>query len=261
MTDSRKAWEIHEENCFNYLIENFGDNAEFHLHLGADSTTSDIEVTTPSQQFYIEVKLSPAQCGQFVLLDNGEEFQYSQRNKTPYNKQTGIIIDYMNQHIEDFRAAGTRGQKIELPEKILSQWVQETYAARNVEFFITNEFNIVPIEDFDQHFNVTATYRAKRSGSSRVAKGRIAEVVYYLAESDDFEYFTEDDRGALFVKTVPPEGSRFTLNDRTYMLAPRGEEYEVRQLSNTNNSNVIFSLKYNGVPGISAHQFTEFLRS
>lgn len=259
MAQNKKAWEIHEEQCLAYLTNNFGQYATFSLNKGSDSTKTDIEVVSATQQFNVEVKLSPAQSGQFVVLDTGEEFQYSSRNKTPYNEYAGSIIEYMNQEQDLFQQAGTRGQNIGLPTELLTAWIQETYGQKGVEFFVTNDFHIVPIDDFAHYFNVTATYRVKRSGSSRVGKRRVAEVVYKLSELDDFEYFREEDNGAVFVKTVLPKNFQFTVDDNTYMLAPRGEEHEVRKLSNTNNANVIFSIVYNNHPGISGKEFIEFL--
>ena len=62
-------WLVFEEQCTQYLNDKFGDQASF-CHLGsADSTVPDIRVETKSgKKFYMDAKLAPAQCGQFVLL-------------------------------------------------------------------------------------------------------------------------------------------------------------------------------------------------
>ena len=50
-------WEIHEKECYQYLRNTFGQDAEFIHHGGSDSTISDIQVRTKNgQSFWIECK-------------------------------------------------------------------------------------------------------------------------------------------------------------------------------------------------------------
>ena len=54
---------------------------------------------------------------------------------------------------------------------------------------------------------------------------------------------------------------RFILRGIEYMFSIRGEEYEIRKLSNTYNANVIFSIKQKtSTPGMSDADFIDYLR-
>ena len=64
-----ERWEEFEIQCTEYLNQKFGAYANFIHQGGANSTVSDILVhTNTGNSFYMDVKHSPAQCGQFVLL-------------------------------------------------------------------------------------------------------------------------------------------------------------------------------------------------
>lgn len=92
-------WENFEIACVTYLRENFGDVADFEECGGSDSTTPDILVKcAKGPRFYIEVKKSPAQSGQFVLLPNNERkvFEYSTQNNSKVNTFSQLIISHMN---------------------------------------------------------------------------------------------------------------------------------------------------------------------
>ena len=104
-------WENFEKNCKNYLTTNFGMFAKFEHCGGTDSSTSDILVNVKDESsFYIEAKMSTAQCGQFVLLINLNEkkFQYSSKNKTSENEYSKMIVDFMNNNFETFSNPGTK---------------------------------------------------------------------------------------------------------------------------------------------------------
>lgn len=110
-------WEKFEIQCTDYLNRKFGTYARFIHQGGADSTVSDILVETKrGKSFYIDVKHSPAQCGQFVLLPDLETctFKYSRQNVNPINRYAEIIIDYMNEDFDAFREAGTAGKDINM---------------------------------------------------------------------------------------------------------------------------------------------------
>ncbi|MBR1424446.1 hypothetical protein IJ579_02660 [bacterium] len=80
-------WEEFEKQCTDYLNQEFCNFATFKTMGGSDSTVSDILVkTNTNKTFYIDVKHSPAQCGQFVLLPDikTQKFVYSSRNINHY---------------------------------------------------------------------------------------------------------------------------------------------------------------------------------
>ena len=126
----------------------------------------------------------------------------------------------------------------------------------------TNNYTILPIERFRDYFEVTAKYRIKRSGSGNVGKSRLKPVMDYISTHD---YVITDSRIAgdkLFI--VSPQqlhDHRFILCGIEYMFSLRGDEYELRKLSNTYNANVIFSIKHKAsTPGMSEPEFIACLK-
>lgn len=54
---------------------------------------------------------------------------------------------------------------------------------------------------------------------------------------------------------------RFVFQQYEYMFSQRGNEYEIRKLSNTYNANVIFSITHNTTtPGLSDAEFINALK-
>lgn len=261
------TWNDFEFQCTKYLENNFGKYATFTLEGGSDSTISDIMVTTNSgKNFYIDVKHSPAQCGQFVLLPNIEThaFIYSSKNITPINDYSLRIIKYMNANFDYYKEASSSGKDILMPNGIdtFTNWIIEAYKKKNVNYFITNNFTIFPIEQIKDYFNITAKYRVKRSGSKSVGNKNIPSVLEHINENDYTIYNPRVEGTKLFVSS-PYElhNKRFILSYYEYMFSKRDSEYEIRQLSNTFNANVIFSVNLKpNVSGLSANDFISLLQ-
>jgi len=242
-------WEAFEIDSVNYLKQTFGNLANFEHQGGADSTVPDIKVTTNyGNTFYIEAKHSPAQCGQFVLLPDisSRKFIYSSQNINPKNKFAVEIIKHMNSQFDEFKEAGTAGKEIIMKNDsvIFSNWIIETYGNKGVKYFITNDFIILPINNFNNFFNVTSKYRVKRSGSSNVGQSNIPNVLKYIKLQNYNILNCRQDGSKLFIKSdIPLHNQRFILNDYEYMFSKRDSEFEIRKLSNTFNANVIFSIE------------------
>lgn len=242
------AWQDFENSCCNHLNLKYGSFASFDCEGGSDSTRPDIHVITKSgRSFYIEAKACPAQCGQFVLIPDiaSSTFTYSQLNDTAINESARIIIQHMNNDFEDFKEAGTSGKDIILKDgpKVFADWIINHYKSKGTKFFITNNYLIFPIEEFSQHFNVTAKYRIKRSGSSSVGKGSIPAVQSVInALNLPITNYRKDDSKLFVTCSRYIHNFRFKYNGYEYMFSQRGNEYEIRKLSNTFNANVIFSI-------------------
>lgn len=169
------TWKNFEIQCTDYLNQKFIKYATFTHQGGSNSTVADILVSSKTgKNFYIEVKHSPAQCGQFVLLPNTNDknFIYSSNNVHPINDFSSNIIHHMNLDFDLFSDAGTSGQDIifENCKTVFCNWINEYYTSKNVKFLITNKFKIIPIDSVLNNFDVFAKYRTKRSGSSSVGK-------------------------------------------------------------------------------------------
>ena len=260
------TWEEFEIQCTDFLNQKFGKYAKF-IHQGiADSTTPDILVKTKSNNsFYIEVKLSPAQCGQFVLLPNLETgtFEYSNLNNNPINVHSKKIINHMNNNFDAFRESGTSGKNIDMlnSSDIFSEWIIQSYKDKGVKFFITNDFTIFPIEHFKKYFNVTAKYRIKRSGSRNIGKNNINTVMKYILSQNYNVINSRPVKDKLFITSNQElHNQKFILHGFEYMFSRRNLEYELRKLSNTYNANVIFSITLKkSTLSISEQNFINFL--
>lgn len=132
----------------------------------------------------MDVKYCPAQCGQFVLLPDSENniFRYSNRNKSRINIYSQKILNYMNCHFKDFKEVGTKGKDISMENDsdIFANWIIQIYKDKGVKFFITNNYTILPVERFQDYFDISAKYRTKRSGSRNVGKKNVQLVMDYI---------------------------------------------------------------------------------
>lgn len=260
-----KNWEKFEKDCTDYLNQKFGQYAVFRHQGGADSTVADILVQAENgENFYIDAKNCPAQCGQFVLLPDlkSNTFKYSPKNATPFNPYAESIMNYMNSNFHTFLQAGTAGLDIQIENsrQVFSGWVIDTYQSKGVAFFISNQFTLVPIQQFSDYFDVTAKYRIKRSGSSQVGKSRISAVLKHIFAQDFGVADFRIDEGKLFISSPHDlHDRRFELQGKEYLFSRRGCEYELRRLSNTYNANVIFSIQLRSTVGLSDADFIRFL--
>lgn len=258
-------WLEFEEQSTDYLNNRFGHLASF-SHLGSsDATVPDIRVETKSgKQFYIDAKLTPAQCGQFVLLPNiaNQCFMFSEKNKTKLTPQVQQIIDHMNADFEAYKEAGTAGKSIELNDggALFAEWIVSTYRQKGTAFFITNGFTILPVSEFLNYFEVSAVYRVKRSGSRSVSAKSAPGVVQHMTGCG-FPIKSHSIRdGKLFAcSDVYLHNTRFIYKGSEYMFSQRGDEYEIRMLSNTFNANVIFSISKKARKGLSDQAFAACL--
>lgn len=249
-----KPGEKFELECTKYLIKNYGKNGVTFIHHDtSNSTSSDIEVQKrDGSSFFIEAKDSNAQAGQFVLSadDINKIFTFSGRNKTRENEFTNSIIKYMNNHYEHYNTAGTKGIDIGIDEEIFVGWIVNHYKGMNVKYIITkndDDMIIFPLNRFGDYFKVTATFRIKKSGSAAPSKSNFAAIRNYIADrfKCNVNVIEKGDKYALMIPHIPlgTTETTFDLNGRTYYLSPDNNGYQIRQLSNTKNRNVIFSIK------------------
>lgn len=259
------GWEMFELDATDYLNYNYGDLACFEHQGGADSTVPDILVTTKSgRHFFLEAKCSAAQCGQFVLQPDVSLSTFIYTAKTPKNIYAQRIIDHMNNNFELYKNAGTSGVDIPLPESLFAEWIKKVYGDKNVKFFITDNFLLVPLDEFENYFTTTATFRVKRSGSSNAGGRKAREIIDYIKTLDIADYITEyaiEGTKLFAVSTHNIHEIRFVCGRYEYMFSRRGERYEVRKLANTFNANVIFSIKLKNKADKFRAEFIDLLNS
>ena len=257
-------WEEFEILATNHLNENFNEFATFTRLGGADSTIPDIQANTKTgKEFYIEAKCGNAQCGQFVLQPDIATSTFIYTAKNPINKYAKEIIEFMNKDFEAFKEAGPAGKIIDMPAKTFINWITKINADKNVKYFITDDFVLVPLEKLEEFFDVTARYRVKRSGSGSVPKAKVDNVIDKIKTLPISSGITEYRKinGKLFVKAENNiHNQRFVYEGNEYMFSQRDDEYEVRKLSNTFNANVIFTISLKNKDDKYKAEFVKLLK-
>ena len=239
-------WKDFEDKCADYLNKTYGDYANFIHHGVNNSRITDIEVVAKNGlHFWMEVKESQAQCGQFVLLPCNGKFVFSEQNKSSENKYTDEIMRYMNQNFNYFMEIDTSGKKIDsLPKEIFYGWILDYYRNKCVEFFITKaeDFIIFPINAFPKYFDVSAKYRVKKSGSSNPSLSDYNEIRGLLGEIDAPIIKKEN---YVNIKTsLISDKTKLIGNKHSFFFRDNHDgTFRVTKTSNTANANVIFSIK------------------
>lgn len=243
-----------ELESLEYLRKKYGKTGiEFIHHDTADSTGSDIEVIINGRsEFFIEAKDTAAQSGQFVLLpdDSSRRFVFSPRNKSLPNEMTDLMISYMNEDYDRFNAAGTAGEALNIDPDVFTQWIIGHYREKKVKYVISkrNRMLICPIDKFGEYFEVSANFRIKKSGSSEPSGKYVDAVISELNNVfniTDVYKQTVNGKKKLFANAPASLSKvRFELGNYTYYLSPQENagNFEVKQLSNTRNKNVIFTI-------------------
>ena len=253
------TWEQFEIDCTNFLNEQCGEYAKFTHQGRSDSTVPDIKVETKkNKQFYIDVKHSPAQCGQFVLKADEitKTFSFSKRNKSEVNEYVKQIINYMNDHFTAFVNAGTSGEDINIAdcENLFANWIIDKYKNMGVQYIITNNFVILPLEKILEFFKIKGKFRVKKSGSSEPAKKYYDDILKILNDNYSISNYTLEKvvsnskaKIKMFVQTEQNlSNKQFMIGNYVYEFRPVNNcdnKYELRKLSNTFNANVIFSIE------------------
>lgn len=242
--------EAFEIACYEYLKNFYSErNCKFYHEGGMDSTQSDIAVVKNGKiDFFIEAKDSIAQSGQFVLIpdENTETFIFSKRNRSKPNEMTNTIIEYMNRSFHRYNCAGTAGEVLDIDTSVFSQWIIEHYKERNVKYVISYDrgYIIFPIRKFNSYFDISATYRIKKSGSGEPAKKDIEMVKQKIKNIYPSVFFKNEGKKLLVKIEAPLTIDRFVLGKYTYYFSEKSTNiFEIRKLSNTYNMNVIFSIK------------------
>lgn len=224
-----KKWEKFEKDCVDFLNDKFKDYATFVHQGGSDWTIPDIEVSPKigGDSFYIEVKKSPAQCGQFVLLPDvvNKTFVFSDKVKSENNDHAQKIIEHMIQEFDKFSKVATdtatdggneKNEKIEFEgaEQVFINWIINYYKTKNVKFFITNGYALIPIDQFGNYFKVTATYRKKKSGSGKPTKKNFKDLKTYVKKEHSVSEMTQQDDSTVIVNSCEDlDGKKFILAD------------------------------------------------
>jgi hypothetical protein len=244
-------WKIFEKEAYEYLKKNISLPAIELIYEGkSDSNIPDIRVRKANKTlFFIEEKLSPAQSGQIVFSFDGKKYEFSKKSKGTNNKFVKEIIKFINENIENFKECSTSSKEVKISQNILIGWIIEHYKMMNVKFIVTsthkedfprNFIRIFPLEEFAKYFVVTANFRRKKSGTSKMPK-KDFENVKYLIKNKFGKSAKLMETGKLFFNKY--NINKTHLGER-YYVAEKKEGYEVRRKSKTNSPQIVFSIKY-----------------
>ena len=245
------GWKEFEVECTNYLNNVYGSSSIKFIGTGfSDSSSSDVEVVVNGIKiFNVEIKDKIAQSGQFVLLPLKEkrEFDYSKLNKYPLNDDSKAMIKYMNTYFEKFSSAGTRGENLDLSKDLFYKWIIDYYKSKGVKFVITENKSrkiIFPIDKLRMFFRVSAKYRVKKSGSANPSRANENEIK--IALNNQNARITYKCKKVYVESNDNINGKKMPGVEYVYLFKRViGNTYNVKRLSNTANSNVIFSISLN----------------
>lgn len=170
-------WKDFEIETSNYLKNILFDlNIEVEKFGDTDSTTPDIEIrlNNNGKSFFVETKMPNSQTSQFVVEIINNRFIYGKKNHYSSNNFSDVILDELNKNYQHYKNVGQTGLILPISASIAFGWIVSNMKNKNVEFIISIDSNnnerIIPIEQFNEFFNVKTILRRKKSGSSRLPK-------------------------------------------------------------------------------------------
>jgi hypothetical protein len=251
-----KRWEKFEIECCDYLNKkNTCQTVYFQNQGGSNAWVSDIDIRrkeTDSLVGKVEIKLCPAQSGQFSLT---HDYRFSEKNACPMNEHTQNIIGFIKEHPDLYRHVNKRGIPILCNEAWLYDWVKTHYRQKATAFIMTSTRlhgckRIVPIDQIEEYFHVRAVVRRKRSGSRHVPikeRSIVCDQLLRHSEKVGFTFTLGREKRKTFAYIDQPMALRdLSFGDGYYLSETRSNRYYIRKKSNTNNINVVFSLRYKG---------------
>ena len=140
------------------------------------------------------------------------------------------------------------------------------YKKKGVKYFITHsttgKYVILPLDDISRYYSIGATFRAKKSGSSNVAKSSQEIVAQRIVESLNVSA-SQIEYGVKMRVDSPliADKQKIEINGYVYMFSKTPDGcFIIRRLSNTNNLNVIFSVSLKNESGLSEDSFRSILK-
>lgn len=249
-----KNWKIFEEKSKDYL------NTELKFSLinvklggGSNSIIPDLILhdKDDNKLFSIEAKLSPSQAGQIVIQKSNNRISLSEKSKSA-NKYSEIIINKLNSDLILTESKLSNYQELDmLDNNLLSDWIKEHYSNKGSKFIITSSklesyYAIIPINEIDIFFEIKAIMRHKRSGTVDVPNKEKSivtkEIIKNLGKTAKFEIL-----GKKLILNISDKKIKSNYFGQYYFSKIAENKFRIVKRSNTNNLNIIFTLKYIGL--------------
>lgn len=236
-------WKKFEKNAAKHLNENIKMPDVIFKSVGeSDSGASDVEVfVSEVLKFSIECKFVPAQSSQFVVKEVNGKFVYSDDNKSS-EKGSKKIIQHMNDNFDSYAAQSgsvdlTCGPDLMYARVVEQLKVKSIFFAASESVGRFSEINplvIDCVENLPKYFDISGVYRHKRSGTSYAKANHLGKFKGVIKKGSKF--YVHDPKNLL--PKYPPEDTSIFLPD-----ADETGHRVFKKRSNTNNKNVIFTLK------------------
>lgn len=263
-----------ENECFQYVKSITDKNVQLKQLGLSNSSYSDIEVLVRGYCFYIEIKESESQAGQFVIEKKENNFKFSDKNKSKF-EPCEPILEFINKNISLYENIGTRPIEVNVPQSLMYKRIIDYYVnEKKAIFFVTtkeNEFFIFKTNDLSNYFDIKCVVRRKKSGSSHIPLKDYELVKKYVTEYLDkngvanFNFYSSNN--SLFLNILSKKEIKKlklkspNLNYSIYLSKHDNFSYELKKLSKTNNINVIFTLKLKNCQLISqVEEYVDFVK-
>lgn len=254
-------WAKFEIDCEQYLNKHINiPNISFRRKGGSDAYDNDIYVLKDNIiTSSIEAKMNSCQSGQFVVLIDDNKFVFSPNNIYDSNASSVAIINYLNRNFNNYCDVSSGGYDIPIDSSILFSWVKNHYKNnKHTNYIITGylqgEKLIIPVDEIDNYFLISASFRRKQSGTRHLTKTTehlaYAELEKYLYSLNNDIISRQKDNFKYEVTLKKPISNKSDLyfsfgSYLGYLSHKSNNTYYIKIRSNTNNPNVVFSLKLN----------------
>lgn len=264
-----QKWKIFEQNASSFLNTLY-PNFKFETIGSTDSNVPDIKAFDKEGKhlFNIEAKFSPAQAGQIVILNNGSTFEFSDKSMNKRINSTDLIIEYLNNNYNKYAEVAQSAILIEVDSELLYSFIEEQYHLKGNQWIIassqasslnSSSVCLIPANELRDNFEVSASLRRKKSGTRDAPKKNREHVKKIISTIWD-EYDIETD-GKKTILRRDIGSHPCELPDNLYLSKKGDNEYEIKVRSNTNNINVMFSLKLKDGCQFKGKEFSTYLNS
>ncbi|HIP11861.1 MAG TPA: hypothetical protein EYG73_03980 [Arcobacter sp.] len=244
-----QKWEVFQNEATDFLNSYFSIN--FTMDGGFDSTTSFITAQNVNRDITtIEAKFGSTQAGQIVLSTNGSKFEFCDKSKHDFNRNTMEIIKHLNSDYSLYKGTNTASIHVDISDKVLYNWVKDIYKEKNVEWIISsNKFNnltlndllFVPINEIEKYFDISLVFRRKKTGNTHIP-GK--DIIDFKTQMDlittDYKVKKTNNK---YLLTLNERVSDFNIGSK-YLLSMTNVDcqYFIKKKDINTNPNILFQM-------------------
>ncbi len=264
-----QKWEQFEQNATEFLSALYPDFIFKNIG-NTNSNAPDIKVYDKSNKhlFNMEIKYSPSQAGQIVVLDNDGTFEFSKKSKNEQVPATETILEYLNTHYNTYNNVAQSSIPIEIDSSVLYAFILEQYKLKGNKWIISStkatnpdlkSICLIPLERIENNFKVSAVLRRKKSGTREIPKSMRGTAEKLISVICEEPILKQDGKKTYLLGDIG--NNSYTLPENLYLSKKEEDLYEIRKRSSTNNANIIFSLELKDTYEFNGKEFLAYLNS